>query len=151
MPGVVVFLLSQVSSAHFTTGVIFCVLGGAICIVCALHNCYHWRLEKTRADQGLPVYDRCGTPPPPLSLSIYLSIPPFLSPRLSPLLCLTFHDLFYSFLPTLSRALLCPCLSLHPLSGISALVPLSVLWVPCACVTITLCHDVKIYTLWIIG
>ncbi|RUS89462.1 hypothetical protein EGW08_002759 [Elysia chlorotica] len=58
--GVVVFLMSKESSTQFTTGTIFCVLGGIVCIVCALHNFYYWRQEKTRSDLGLPVYDSQG-------------------------------------------------------------------------------------------
>ncbi|GFO14594.1 hypothetical protein PoB_004109900 [Plakobranchus ocellatus] len=55
--GILIFLLSQVSSAHFTTAVVFLVLGVVVCVVCAMQGYYYWRQEKTRADQGLPVYD----------------------------------------------------------------------------------------------
>ncbi|CAL1526085.1 unnamed protein product [Lymnaea stagnalis] len=32
-------------------------LGVLICLLIILQNCYHWQVEKSRADSGLPVYD----------------------------------------------------------------------------------------------
>ena len=31
-------------------------VGGLFCVLSVMQNLYHWRVEKTRADEGLPAY-----------------------------------------------------------------------------------------------
>ncbi|XP_055865084.1 uncharacterized protein LOC106079629 isoform X2 [Biomphalaria glabrata] len=52
-------------------------VGVLFCLLILIQNCYHWRLEKSRAESGLPVYDS------------YFSFPKGLhnSPRKQPELC----------------------------------------------------------------
>ena len=52
---VLVVILKLHTGPAVTSAVVLGV-GGLFCVLSVMQNLYHWRLEKTRADDGLPVY-----------------------------------------------------------------------------------------------
>lgn len=54
---IVLLMLRVTYSQTLVAGVIM-GLGVLFCVLSVMQNCYHWRVEKNRADEGLPVYDR---------------------------------------------------------------------------------------------
>ncbi|KAL4235656.1 hypothetical protein ACF0H5_004051 [Mactra antiquata] len=57
------YVILQFSSVAAITSIVILIVGGIFCILSLIQNFYHWRMERSRAISGLPVFDLCTAPP----------------------------------------------------------------------------------------
>ncbi len=50
--------MSKVNYGQAIAAVVFAGISIVFCVLSYMQHYYHWREEKSRADAGLPVYDR---------------------------------------------------------------------------------------------
>lgn len=55
---IVMYVLMKFKSSPALVSTVVLGLGILFCVLSVMQNTYHWRLEKSRADGGLPVFER---------------------------------------------------------------------------------------------
>ena len=53
----ILYVILKFTTAAAITAMVILIVGSIFCVLSLIQNSYHWRLERSRAMKGLPVYD----------------------------------------------------------------------------------------------